>query len=33
MQARLDMESKTVVALDFNHTVQGDTELVADFVC
>ena len=32
MQARLDLGSKSVAAQDFCHTVQGDKELVADFV-
>ena len=32
MQVRLDLGGKAVVAQDFRHTVQGETELVADFV-
>ena len=32
MQARLDLGGKAVAAQDFRHTVQGETELVADFV-
>ena len=32
MQARLDLGGKAVAAQDFHHTVQGETELVANFV-
>ena len=32
MQARLEFGGKAVAAQDFRHTVQGETELVVDFV-
>ena len=33
MQARLDLGGKAVATQDFCNTVQGETELVPDFVC